>query len=116
MRTYQRADVLDPLPMDCEWPSLRSFTGRVDMDMDLYASCVTALDFIEPFLQVGTVMLFDDWNAFCASRQKGERAAVAQWLKKNPRWQLNDYASYGWHGHAFIVDSSSLEAASPAAG
>src|SRR5438128_607882 len=31
MRIYQRCDPLDPLPMDCEWPSLRSFNGRVDI-------------------------------------------------------------------------------------
>ena len=77
----------------------------VHMDMDLYSSCVTVLDFIEPFLQVGTVILFDDWNAFSASKQKGERAATAQWLERNPQWQLNDYAAYGWHGRAFTVDT-----------
>jgi hypothetical protein len=73
--------------------------------VDLYSSCVTVLDFIEPFLQVGTVILFDDWNAFCASQHKGERAATAEWLKRNPRWALNDYAAYGWHGRVFIVDA-----------
>lgn len=83
----------------------------VHLDMDLYSSCVTVLDFIEPFLQVGTVMLFDDWNAFSASNHKGERAATAQWLKRNPQWQLNDYAAYGWHGRVFIVDAG--EAARP---
>jgi hypothetical protein len=77
----------------------------VHLDTDLYSSCVTVLDFIEPFLQVGTVMLFDDWNAFNASNHKGERAATAQWLRRNPRWQLNDYAAYGWHGRVFIVDA-----------
>lgn len=76
----------------------------VHLDMDLYASCVTALNFIEPFLQVGTVMLFDDWNTFSASNHKGERAATAEWLRRNPQWALNEYASYGWHGRVFIVD------------
>ena len=76
----------------------------VHLDMDLYSSCVTVLNFIEPFLQVGTVMLFDDWNAFSASNHKGERAATAEWLKRNPHWALNEYASYGWHGRVFIVD------------
>ncbi|HEX3800475.1 MAG TPA: TylF/MycF/NovP-related O-methyltransferase [Verrucomicrobiae bacterium] len=77
----------------------------VHVDVDLYTSCVTVLDFIEPFLQVGTVILFDDWNAFCASNHKGERAATAEWLKRNPQWALNEYASYGWHGRVFIVDA-----------
>lgn len=77
----------------------------VHVDVDLFSSCVTVLDFIEPFLQVGTVILFDDWNAFNASNHKGERAATAQWLQRNPQWQLNDYAAYGWHGRVFIVDA-----------
>jgi hypothetical protein len=76
----------------------------VHLDMDLHSSCVTALNFIEPFLQAGTVMLFDDWNAFSASNHKGERAATAEWLQRNPQWRLNEYASYGWHGRVFIVD------------
>jgi hypothetical protein len=82
----------------------------VHIDVDLYASCVTVLKFIEPFLQVGTVMLFDDWNAFNASRHKGERAATAEWLQSQPRWQLNEMARYGWHGQAFTVDTLTPEA------
>ena len=78
----------------------------VHVDVDLFSSCLTVLDFIEPFLQVGTVMLFDDWNTFSASNLQGERAATAQWLKRNPQWQLNDYAAYGWHGRVFVVDAS----------
>jgi len=233
MRSYQRQDPLDPLPMDCEWPSLRSFSGRVDIhslaaffvreskiggayfefgvasgrsaisairahrrenafsvypfllfdsyeglpelqgtdrgsaqfrkgdfaygvekvlanlrqhgvydeqrvhlvpgwfehtlpafpaaelgvtraavvhvDVDLHTSCATVLDFIEPFLQVGTVMLFDDWNVFRASRHHGERLATAEWLARHPRWQLNEFASYGWHGRAFTVDTTAPE-------
>ena len=85
----------------------------VHLDMDLYSSCVTALNFIEPFLQIGTVMLFDDWNTFSASNHKGERAATAGWLKRNPQWQLNEYASYGWHGRAFIVDAGESPVAEP---
>ncbi len=77
----------------------------VHVDVDLHSSCVTVLNFIEPYLQVGSVILFDDWNAFRASQHKGERAAAAAWLKQNPQWQLNDFAAYGWHGHAFTVDA-----------
>ncbi len=76
----------------------------VHVDVDLYTSCATVLEFVRPFLQAGTLMLFDDWNAFGASDLKGERAATAEWLLKNPRLRLAEYASYGWHGKAFIVD------------
>jgi len=78
----------------------------VHIDVDLYSSCATVLEFIVPFLQVGTVMLFDDWNAFSASQHRGERAATAQWLRRHPQWALHDYAAYGWHGRVFVVDSA----------
>jgi O-methyltransferase len=78
----------------------------VHIDVDLYPSCVAVLDFIAPYLQVGTVILFDDWNAVSGSRSKSERAATAQWLKKNAQWELNDFALYGLHGRAFIVDAT----------
>lgn len=76
----------------------------VHVDVDLYASCVVVLEFVRPFLQAGTIMLFDDWNAFGASDRKGERAATAEWLRRNPALRLTEYASYGWHGKAFILD------------
>lgn len=76
----------------------------VHVDVDLYASCVLVLRFVRPLLQAGTILLFDDWNAFGASDRKGERAAVAEWLLQNPLVRLQEYASYGWHGKAFIVD------------
>ena len=56
-----------------------------------------------PLLQQGTVILFDDWNAFTARASHGERAATREWLAANLRISLESYAKYGWHGEAFIV-------------
>lgn len=75
----------------------------VHVDVDLYESCALVLAFITPFLQEGTIVLYDDWNAFCASDARGERAATADWLRRTPAWQLQEYASCGWHGRAFVV-------------
>lgn len=76
----------------------------VHIDVDLYASCVTVLDFVRPLLQGGTILLMDDWNAFAASDRHGERAAMREWLARHPDLRLHDYARYGWHGQAFIVE------------
>ena len=76
----------------------------IHIDVDLYESCKSVLEFIERYLQVGTIILFDDWNCFGASNTRGERRAVREWLTANPHIELNEYASYGWHGKAFIVD------------
>ena len=75
----------------------------VHIDVDLYGSACTVLSSITPLLQQGTVILFDDWNAFTARDTHGERAAVREWLAANPRLRLESYAKYGWHGEAFLV-------------
>ena len=45
------------------------------VDCDLYKSTVPVLDFIRPFLQVGTLVAFDDWNCFFAQPDHGQRRA-----------------------------------------
>ncbi|MFN8587331.1 MAG: TylF/MycF/NovP-related O-methyltransferase [Candidatus Eisenbacteria bacterium] len=75
----------------------------VHVDVDLYGSAKTVLEWVTPFLRQGTVMLFDDWNAFDANWEKGERRAVREWLAERPFLQLESFAKYGWHGEAFLV-------------
>lgn len=85
----------------------RTFEGLgaavVHVDVDLYGSACTVLRWITPLLQHGTIILFDDWNAFAARDSHGERAAVRLWLEENPHVRLESYAKYGWHGEAFLV-------------
>lgn len=75
----------------------------VHIDVDLNTSTRTVLDWVQPFLRQGTILMFDDWNCFDASWEKGERGAVREWLAANPHIQLESYAKYGFHGEAFIV-------------
>ena len=75
----------------------------VHIDVDLYGSVRGALDFVTPMLHQGSVILFDDWNCFDASWQKGERAATREWLEANPHLNLESYERYGFHGEVFLV-------------
>lgn len=54
------------------------------VDCDLYKSTVPVLKFVRPFLQVGTVIVFDDWNCYHARPDLGERRAWAEFLAANP--------------------------------
>jgi hypothetical protein len=54
------------------------------VDCDLYLSTVPVLDFIVDFLQIGTVIVFDDWNCFWGDPERGERKAWAEFLAKHP--------------------------------
>jgi O-methyltransferase len=80
-----------------------SKVGAVHVDCDLHSSTVQVLDFITSYIQVGTILLFDDWDCFSASDNHGERLAVKEWLNKNQNISLDSYASYGWHGKCFVV-------------
>lgn len=74
------------------------------IDCDLYESTVPVLRFIEPLLQDGTVLIFDDWFCFKGRADRGEQLAVSEWLAANPGVQLVDYRNFGPHGKAFIVN------------
>ena len=83
----------------------------VHVDVDLHTSAARVLEFVTPHLQQGTMLLFDDWSAFAASWDHGERAAVREWLERHPHVALEGYAKYGWHGEAFVAHVGDPEAA-----
>lgn len=76
----------------------------VHVDVDYAESALAVLTAVSPLLQVGTVMMFDDWNCYGASRHRGERWAVERWLQSNGQWTLHPWFPYGWHGQTFFVD------------
>jgi O-methyltransferase len=78
----------------------------VYIDCDLYESTVPVLDFITPYIQDGTVIIFDDWFCFNARPDKGEQKAFAEWLEKNPSFSAVDYKDFGWSGKSFIINFS----------
>ncbi len=73
------------------------------IDCDFYESTVPVLNFITPFLSVGTVILFDDWRCFRNLPDHGQQRACREWLAKNPQIKLHDFISFGFHGMSFTV-------------
>jgi O-methyltransferase len=73
------------------------------IDCDLYASTVDVLEFIRGILIPGSILLFDDWNAF--SSHGGEQKALKEYLAKYPKTILRPLFSFCWHGQAFEVVS-----------
>jgi hypothetical protein len=63
------------------------------IDCDLYLSTVPVLSFIEPFLQEGTVIAFDDWNCFWADPNRGERLAWREFLARNSGYHFEEFVS-----------------------
>ncbi len=75
----------------------------VNIDCDLYASAREALECIAPKLQQGSVVLFDDWNAFAARRDAGERRAAREFLAQQLWLAFEPWFAYEYTGQAFLV-------------
>jgi hypothetical protein len=65
----------------------------VYIDCDLYRSTVPVLQFIVPFLQKGTVIVFDDWNCYHASPDHGERRAWREFADANPHLRFERFVA-----------------------
>lgn len=61
------------------------------IDCDLYASTVPVLDWIVDFLQVGTVVVFDDWYCFHGNPQRGEQLAWREFRQRHPELRFADF-------------------------
>ena len=78
--------------------------ARVIMiDCDLKESTHLALEFIKPSIQEGTIILFDDYNYFKGSKDKGEYAAFSDFRKKYPEISFRRIFDCGYNGRAFIA-------------
>jgi hypothetical protein len=60
------------------------------VDCDLYESTVPVLNFCRSFLQVGTLLVFDDWNCFYGDPEKGERRAFREFCEANPELRFSE--------------------------
>ena len=72
------------------------------IDCDLYSSTKTALDFVTPYVQDGTVVLLDDYFCYSGNPARGESAAFREWYLKNDitavQWQ-----AYSCHGNSYLL-------------
>jgi O-methyltransferase len=73
------------------------------VDCDLYSSTVDVLAFIRDMLVDGSIVLMDDWNAFNADDNKGQRLALSEFLAKNPGFAAEELFSYPPYGQVFIM-------------
>jgi hypothetical protein len=73
------------------------------IDVDLYESCVPVLDFIAPYLVIGSLLLFDDYNQFGPDDTSGERRALLEFKYRYPTFTLEHLFDYGREGAVFRV-------------
>jgi O-methyltransferase len=79
--------------------------GAIHIDVDLYSSTVSVLEFIKPLMVVGTVLLFDDWYCFPPGANKGEMRAFDEFCAANPSFGFEEWKAYSTFGRSFFVRS-----------
>jgi len=89
--------------LDTAIPLNSNKAALVHIDCDYYESTLKALFAIEPILQDGAIIAFDDWFCFKANPHRGEARAMAEFLKVFPHWQAVSYKQYSVYCHAFIM-------------
>jgi len=72
------------------------------IDCDLYESTASVLRFIEPMLQRGSVVYFDDYFQFRGDPNYGEQKAFGEFAERS-RWKFNPHLQVSWFGKSFIV-------------
>jgi hypothetical protein len=75
----------------------------IHVDCDLYESAKVVLQFIEPLLVDGTVLIFDDWYCFRGNPGLGEQAAFREWAEPMARWIFAEYQKEGPWCNSFIA-------------
>jgi len=61
------------------------------IDCDLYMSTVPILEWIVDFLQVGTVIVFDDWYCFHGDPNRGEQLAWKEFIGRHPELRFTEF-------------------------
>jgi O-methyltransferase len=77
----------------------------VHIDCDLYSSAREALDFITPYLQDGSIIIFDEWFHYRGNPSLGEQRAFAEWNAANPQLLMSEFQNEGPYRKAFIVST-----------
>ena len=70
---------------------LPSKAAVIYIDCDLYKSTVPILEWIVDFLQVGTVIVFDDWYCFHGDPERGEKLAWREFRNKHPELRFTEF-------------------------
>jgi hypothetical protein len=76
------------------------------LDADLYSSTKSALEFITPMLQDGTILIFDDWYSFKGNPCRGVQKAFYEWIEDDrlkKSFVFHEYQKESWKRTSFIA-------------
>jgi hypothetical protein len=73
------------------------------IDCDLGTPALLALNFMAPALQKGTVLILDDYFAYCGSQKDGVAGAFHQFQAEHPHLVFRRLFDYGHGGQGFVL-------------
>jgi hypothetical protein len=73
------------------------------IDCDLMVPAITALNFIKPALQKGSIIILDDYFAYKGNPMLGTSGALKKFLLKNKSIKVREFFRYGYNGASFVV-------------
>ncbi len=91
----------DTLP--AAFPAAHPHVALAHIDCDLYESTRAVLEALEPVLQDGSILLFDDWFHYRGHPGKGEARAFAEFLSAHAHWGAAQYQAYSTFCNSFIL-------------
>ncbi len=103
-------ELADSEGLPSENPKLRLKSDKVAIalfDMDLGEPTFRALCYLKPHFQEGTILIFDEFNAFRSAEDRGERGALSRFLSLYPRLKMVKFLTYGDGGQAFQISTLS---------
>jgi len=80
---------------------MKTKAAIINIDCDIYESTCDVLNISAPWIQVGSVLLFDDYNCYCADNHKGERKAFLE-FQENTKFKFEKWFTYQYAGQAFL--------------
>jgi hypothetical protein len=101
----ERADTFnDELKERILKPHARRKASFVFLGCELSESVAQALDFITDLLTDGSMLVLDGWFCGQGHPQRGQQRAFHEWCARNRHLAVQEYARYGWHGIAYVVN------------
>ena len=75
------------------------------IDCDLMNPSIIALNFIKPILQIGSIIILDDYWSYKANPSLGVAGAFNKFLNDNENIKVKRYFDYGIGGTSFIIEN-----------
>ncbi len=102
---WSRADLIEGFYSDVLTEELRGKhefrpAAVVLLDCDLYSSTREALDWLDPYLVDGSIILFDDWLSYGGSDESGQPKAWAEFVAARAGYGSEELFSFAHNGLA----------------